>query len=410
MRKLGKGQSVAFCVPKEIVTKILEAAPRDNENLIEVKDVLNWCMLETCADLRQSMPLWAVQGQRYEHQNRIWHDSRGASGYNLSTDMAAKFLENEARSLEDRYSPHPTSCQQWLAQVTGNKNIQRIVERCQKFESVGLSSASLQEEQERELSPEVEQERQVERPSSAVPEKHHIHPDVKSFVATGHLKIEGAFIPAFESLKFSSAAKYLNLAQFPKELLATKDFWRTVKLTGSSDFYERSVQWILTHFDAQSRMQMIIISPFEAQELLPLVKKNRKVTLHLYLPRPNLQFKPLDDLNLFTQGAPFTPGTVPSRLITQLNLFSGQLYMSSYKEYTGVCDFLGLAWKAAEDGETVRADGFIVPRFWGEGFNHSPVKFLKVLISGIRRNCRSIEKTHVGRMLNTEQLEEADFD
>ena len=225
-----------------------------------------------------------------------------------------------------------------------------------------------------------------------------------------------AFMPAFEALRSSSATAHLDVSQFPQDLLVTVDFARTVKASGRSyvsDAYHRPVQWILSSTGAERSStvkHMVIISPFEAQELLPPINECRKVTLHIYAPRSNLGFRPLDALDLYTQGKPFDSHSVPRHLIIQLNLFAGQLYMSSFKEYTEIYDFLGLAWKAIEKGVSVRADGFIVPDPGKRGFKDSPVQFLKVLTTKIRRNCEGIEKTHLGKMLYGALLEEADFD
>ena len=418
MRKLGKGQSVVFCVPEEIKTKILQHTSKRDDATIEVADVLSWAIFETCADLRRSMPLWGAQGRRFEDQKLLWAVGRSENGLDFSKDEAEKFLEEEAQSLDHRYRPHAASV---TPQLSGwdvkNKNISRIIGRCLEFESLNFNSATLQEEQERELSPEIEQERQVERPASAEPKTHSIHYHVKSFVRTAMVVAHSeAFMPAFEALRSSSAAAHLGVSQFPKDLLVTADFARTVKTSGRSyvsDAYQRPVQWILSSTGPEGSKtvkHMVIISPFEAQELLPLIKERRRVTLHIYAPCPNSVFRPLDALDLFTEGKPFDPHSVPRNLIIQLNLFAGQLYLSSFKEYTEVCDFLSLAWRAAEDGVLVRADGFIVPAPGKGGFKNSPVEFLKVLMTKIRRNCEGIEKTHVGKILNGALLEETDFD
>jgi len=153
---------------------------------------------------------------------------------------------------------------------------------------------------------------------------------------------------------------------------------------------------------------MIVISPFEAQGLLSGVRMYKKVTLHCYLPRPSLQFRALDSLNLFTEGRSFESFTVPQYLIIQLNLFAGQLYFSSFQEYTAMCDLLGLAWQPQEHGVEVASDGFIISGN-SSFFTKSPVKFLYVLMTKIRRNCDSIEKTHMGKVLNGTLLEGTDF-
>jgi hypothetical protein len=90
---------------------------------------------------------------------------------------------------------------------------------------------------------------------------------------------------------------------------------------------------------------MMVISPYEAQELLPEIKKSKIVALHLYSPRPNLSFRALDDLDLYTIPAQANRRVIPRVLVVLLNLFAGQLYLGSYKEYVEVCQLLGLAWR-----------------------------------------------------------------
>jgi hypothetical protein len=42
-------------------------------------------------------------------------------------------------------------------------------------------------------------------------------------------------------------------------------------------------------------------------------------------------------------------------------------------------------------------------------FSDSPVKFLKVLMIKIRRNCESIDKTYMGRILDGRLLRPSEF-
>lgn len=417
MRKLGKGQSVVFCVPTEIKTKILERTSRPDDAALGVADVLSWAISETCTDLQRSIPLWAAQGRRFEDQSRLWDAARSQGELGLSKEQAETFLEQEAQTLDDRYRPHLASeAPQLAVWDEENENINQILHRCHKFENRSFNSAVLQEEQERELSPEIEQERQIERPAPAEPEMHQLHKELEYFVRSGKLIANSqAFLSAFESFRSSSAAAQLDLSEFPGGLLVTADFARTVRPLGRayvSDAYQRPVQWILTSTEngySDKVEHMVVISPFEAQELLPSIKRYQKVTLHIYAPRANLGVRPLDALDLFTEGKPFKPYSVPRSLIIQLNVFAGQLYLDSFEEYAELCDFLGLAWRAAEEGLVVEADGFIKSTGMTRGFRHSPVGFLKTLMTKIRRNCEGIEKTHIGKILHGSLLEEADF-
>jgi len=75
------------------------------------------------------------------------------------------------------------------------------------------------------------------------------------------------------------------------------------------------------------------------------------------------------------------------------------------------CEILSLAWKPTEEGVTVEADGFIVrkrddPKMT---FKKSPVMFLRVLLTKIRRDCEGIDKTHWGRILGGEIMKKSDF-
>ncbi|KND91632.1 hypothetical protein TOPH_03917, partial [Tolypocladium ophioglossoides CBS 100239] len=65
MRKLGVGQSVVFCMPEEIETKVRAMATNTNGRPMSVEDVLEWAIRGTWADLRRSMPLWLKQGKSF---------------------------------------------------------------------------------------------------------------------------------------------------------------------------------------------------------------------------------------------------------------------------------------------------------------------------------------------------------
>ncbi|RMD42864.1 hypothetical protein DV735_g2274, partial [Chaetothyriales sp. CBS 134920] len=421
MRKLGHGQSVVFCVPEEIKRKILSGRKAAVDADIAVSDVLCWSITETWTDIRRSMPLWAVQGKRFEYQRQLWANSRTDGESHMSQTQAEEFLEQESFSLESRYRPSGPSS--GFSKVAGeNENLQRIHDRCLEFDSLEHGTASLQEEQERELSPEIVEERQVQRPRPAQAAKHSVHADLTAFVRDGRLRSGStAFKPAFETLRNTSAAAYLDVSQFPADVLVTVDFATTVERYGKSvrlDTYQRSVQWILTSTTSSSDNEvnhMLIISPYEAENLLPEIRRSNRVTLHLYAPRPNLGIRPIDDLDLYTVSGMSTLPTLPSHFIRQLNLFAGQLYFDSFKEYVEVCTMLGLAWHKAEDGSTVAADGFIIQHSSsGAGapecsFTKSPVGFLRVFLTKIRKNCEEIEKTHMGAMLGGRLLRPADF-
>ncbi|RMZ68305.1 very large low complexity [Pyrenophora seminiperda CCB06] len=421
MRKLGKGQSIIFCIPEEIQTQVLERTAKERSTEIDVSDVLTWAITETWADMRRSIPLWATQGHRYEYRKDC------LNGAETTFEQAHQFIEQESQSLEDRYRPllHKSldTNPDW---DTTNKNICKILERCRDFEATSFDRDSLHEEQERELAPENEGEREVQRPAPMEAERHKLHSDLIRLVITGmfHVRSDG-FFPAFNNMELPRGAERLEQKQqLPTDLLVTADFMRTVRCPGSSvtssshvsASYLRPVQWILSVLDmnepstSRTSRRLVIISPFEAEHLLPAVQKSNIVTMHLYAPRVSLGFFPLDTLDLYCVGRAFSArdSGIHRSQIVQLNLFAGQLYFASYAEYVELCKCLGLASEAPEEGEILQADGFIMPPTGDWGLEKSPVRFLKQHFA-MRREGQSIEKTHLGRVLEGGLLESREF-
>ncbi|KAI0468184.1 hypothetical protein F4859DRAFT_517375 [Xylaria cf. heliscus] len=413
MRLLGQGQSVIFCVPQEIVAKIEERflnIHSGDEHTISVSDILAWAITETWHDTEHSIPLWAAQGRRHERHKSLWTECHEA-GDVLTKELAENFLEDEAKSLEERYRP--------LREQDGARAISEsddaITRHCQQFNNIISRSTDLQEEQERELAPEIEQERQDERPPLAQPKSHTLHQDVRDFAATGRILGESdGYMHAFKSLRGTTAASLFDVSQFRPGLLVSTDFAQTVEISNSADKadgYQRPVQWILTASEAPDGevKWVMIISPYEANELVSDIRKSSCVALHLYSPRPNLEYRPLDRLDLYTVPETLKDRRIPRRFITELNLFAGQLYITSFDEYIDICKFLGLPWEPAGDGQVIGADGFI--HLGGEsGLSASPVEFFKLLFTKIRRNCETIDKTHMGKILDNQLLSREDFE
>ncbi|TDZ21687.1 hypothetical protein Cob_v005405 [Colletotrichum orbiculare MAFF 240422] len=411
MRKLGKGQSVTFCVPDEIQQKI-RSRHAPSGSAITVLDILEWAISETFTELRRGIWLWASQGRRHHNHRILWREAQANGSTELYTDLAERFLEEEAQTLETRYRPMaPTKPTPVLESSTTSsaKGPDAITERVIELEGLEEESATFREEQERELSPEVEPEREIQRPPPAEPAAHFVHPDIRRFVSHGVLPMDSAsFMPAFKALSDTTAARYFDAGKLPTGLLATLDFVRTIKPPrGShlSDLFHRSVQWILTCASNTGVIDTaIIISPYEAQELLPGIKASVFVSLHVYSPRPNMGFRPLDDLDLYTvphrdvSPAPALP------LRTQLNLFSGQLYLKSMEDYYSTRQFLQLCSESS-NGEVTDKSVSRAP----ESGNEALMQFIKVLMMQVRRSCESIDKTHMGRILDHRMLGPLDF-
>ena len=407
MRELGKGQSVVFCMPREIGVKVQACSGRSCISDVTVADILQWSILESWREASHSIPIWAIQGRRHYAQQLLWKQAGGEKGLYLSKEIAIQFLENEAESIEQKYRPDGQA-EGVQPDLKGGLD-DSIGQRCREFGSIDRKTATLREEQERELSPEIERERQVQRAPPAKPAPHQVHPDVRQFVQTGSLlETSPAFVPAFKSLADTSAAGYLDVSKYTGRLLVTKDFSRCIQVSNkgslsfTSDCFQRSVQWILTNARKSPRegdQQVVIVSPYEAQELLPIIKKSEHVSIHLYAARPNLGYRPLDHLDLFTIPDVVIPD-FSSELIIELNLFSGQLCFGSLKECIFVCNMLAVSRGCNHSAQSL-----------GQSyFQESPIKFFSTFFTKIRRHCESIDKTHMGLILDGKTLTVHDFE
>lgn len=417
MRKLGHGQSIEFCVPEEIEHKIVQMKEGSSRagSSVTVSDILKWALSETMDDTTRCIPLWVTQGLRFGEHTRLWQQY-GDLSVDHASNWAKSFLEDEAKSLEQRYRPGSARNNLLETRDDINESFKKKVSE-HRLDMNELHEADMQEEQERELSPEAEEERQIERPPAAEPMRHRIHPNVKRLVHQGLFNPEAhGFQSAFAALDSTSAARFVELDQFPERLLVTDDFARTVQLDYAngdrSDFFQRPVNWILT--SAIQPGTLFILSAYEAQQLLGGINASPYVTLHLYAPRTAMSQRPLDHLALYTVPERKTT-SLPPETSSLLNIFAGQLYMQSYKEYTTMCDLLGLAWTSASDAE-IEADGFI-PRglematlMNKSRFTHSPTKFLHVFLTNVRRNNESIEKTHMGKLLSGDIMDRDEFE
>ncbi|KAI1770978.1 hypothetical protein F4818DRAFT_454894 [Hypoxylon cercidicola] len=421
---LGEGQSIVFCVPHEIQTKIraLKSETRRVSDLdISVLDILAWTIGETWRDMHRSMVLWASQGRRNELHRKIWEealpdgetDPGETQEISFSRGLAERYLEDEAQTLESKYRPRITTESK---RRTNGDSTDPITLRCNEFKDLNLDLGSLHEEEERQIAAETERENNIERPPGAEPARHGIHSDVKAFVHSGVVFAESAgYKPAFSTLRRTGAGAVFDVAQLGRRLLVTNDFASTIKSSGALDSYQRSVQWILTSGPPGAVKHMMVISPFEAQQLLPTIEQSKAVALHIYAPRSNLGYRGLDKLSLYTVPEHLKNRAVPQRLITELNLFTGQLYFDSFDQYVDACKFLGIGYETPGEDEEIAADGFILRdsqgRVGGEsGLESSPMAFFKVLHTNIRHSGKTIDKTHMGKLLNNQLLGPTDFE
>ena len=410
----------------EVERKIRHCRGKNVRDEIEVADVLYWSISETYKDTKRCVPLWATQGIRYQRRESTWAIYSGDGDICIALRTAESLLEDEAQSLEDRYDVEAPQQDERLVSYGGHDeqasqrqtNTESIKAKCLEFDVVSFDNATLQEEQERELSPENERERQIELPPASKPHIHSVHRDLYHYVRQGILdRNSDAFQPAFDLFRTTSAIEHFEKEAWPLDLLVTNDFVQTVHASTlhGMDLFLRPVNWILCK-SSHDTVECVVLSPYEANELLPSIHQHKIVTLHVYSPRLNISMRSLEDLSFCSIPAvPQDWRSPPSTML--INLFAGQLYLQSHKEYLSVCRFLGIGFHTPQANVQVACDGFINPLNRKEfdclmakdcSFKLSPVEFLRCLIA-LRRKGQSAQRSHMGKILQGELLSEEDF-
>lgn len=415
-----------FCGPMEVEHKILRCSGKSDCSKIEVADVLKWSIAQTCIHTKRCVPLWATQGIRYQRRHIAWSDYSSNCCEESALKIARSLLEPEAQTIESRYGfgKRPLDEQILLSNLKDDSlsnreaQLEAIRAKCREFKLASFDSATLREEQERELSPEKEQERQVERPLPLSPHTHSVHRDLRLFIGQGILhRSSEAFKPAFQLFGKTTAKDFLEAKAWPTHLLVTADFSRSVQASENQplDFFLRPVHWIVSRRNGDT-VEAVVVSPWEAHELLPSIRQQNTVTLHVYSPRVSKSVRTLEDLSFC--AIPATQEGVPNcPAIRQLNIFAGQLYLRSYDEYLAVCRLLGLCFGPPPEEIQVACDGFISPICRPEfdelmaeqcPFKISPIEFLRKLIA-MRRKGQNSQKSHIGRIMRGELLVREQF-
>ncbi|KEP46478.1 putative large low complexity protein [Rhizoctonia solani 123E] len=418
MRKLGRGQSVMFFAPLEIDNQIRQAVGALEDRPIQTYDVLRWAMLSTCNDLKHHVGHWVQQGQDYGR--RLWHEKQ----YKITGDakiLKSGWLQSESRSVETLYGAVKSSA------MTHDPSILEDLKLCERLQYLGVDTiedSSWDEQQEREVSHEIELERQVERPLPVRPAQHSIHTDLVKMVKTGYFPQNSSSLCSLLELPDTDCQ---NRSVQNGHLFATVDFVATTLESDTSTVsanYMRPINWIISGFGRD----LVILSPYEANALLPQIRSGSAVTLHVYAPRVTNYMVTFSDLNFYRLSSPsfIRPrSTLTIDVRIQLILASGQLYLDDYRQYLAVCVFLGLYVPNSDDAADfvgkveISSDGFVNPaqrkklvkyrpEYASCRFKSSPVSMLKDLI-GKRRMGMDYMRTHLGQILHGRLLTPEDF-
>jgi hypothetical protein len=405
MRQLGKGQSVAFFAPGEVGRRIRDLIPTgpDPEHGIHVVDILRWAMHETCEDITRHLPHWAQQGLDHGRRFSAYNKYRSTDTDDL-TILKNAWLQPESRNLEEMYDPVSKARDSGLYQEI--KDVPSLHKRLERLGVTQLTDVRMAEEQEREVNHEVERERQVERPPKVEPATHSIHDDIRTFVRTGKIPSRSThIIPLLAPTGIDTALD--STPDWSPSPRTTVDFATTTRYRSQELLtdYLRPVNWVLSSGYGKDSVE-IVISPYEANELLPDIRRNGNVRLHIYAPKVTASMRSFSCLTFHTiPESPEIVWTSPAHTRIALNLFSGQLYFDSKEEYETVCGLFALSM-AHPDAKEIEVDGFVKPQYRTGASSPLSVSVITTFkkLTGLRRKGMGYDKTHLGRVLDARPL------
>lgn len=418
MRKLGAGHSIVFLVTHDTLQNIRSIVERLGEDgCPEIEDILEWTIKSSCANIARLGQLWARQGIAYKKYKSLYEDCCAATDSVERSRFIRSMQEDECQTLAQRYNIRSNICHPDDGELCHDND--QIADRLASFAAAGQAETTLHEQEEKELAPENEEERQMERPAPVSARIPYLDPEVADFVKTGCASlVSGCFRPAFQALQHTKL-KHHDLTPWTQHnnLLVTRDFVETVKATDAEDhdWYVKAVKWVACScFDGQRKL--VVFSPFEANELLPHIRASTKTSLGIYAARTSMSARSLEDLDFCMIGVK-QPISGSPRTLPLLNLFAGQTCLSSFTAYRSTCLLLGLV-----DRKTSREglDDFeiFIPIQAREKFDsemaqvclflHNPLPVVRALLE-LRRKGHSFAGSHLGMILEGKTLSSEDW-
>ncbi|KAG6899348.1 hypothetical protein C0993_011064, partial [Termitomyces sp. T159_Od127] len=221
----------------------------------------------------------------YKRRNDAWvFHERDPSASGSLAKLRSSWEEPDAQTLGEMYEARPD---QDATSFHSAFKLPNLKERLDLLGVSVLSDFRTDEEQERQVSREAEKERQRELPPKVKWASSRLHEALKSLIKSCNFKPgpSSPFIPLFSPLSSEHG--------WSDALFSTQDFARTVEGGASVGDFLRPVNWILS---VPAHRVLIVLSPFEVNELLELIWKSKHVHLHIYAPRVNQNMKTTEDL------------------------------------------------------------------------------------------------------------------
>ena len=236
LRQLGSTQSVVFFAPPEVHQSISYLCNKRSGDIIDSSHVVKWLLEQTCLANEQLQSLYFAQGADFCHRtNAQWENTKFLTDASHREAYLRVVLQCERQTLEQLYGSTTDIQSSSLTNISCSK-LNEFMNELGKRRSATHGNAStlhysaLEEvEQEREVEFQVEEVRQVQKPTHykalAFPG---LHATVAHFTKTGDLVGRSGYEHAFTTLKRTFLGQKYNLCCTASRLFVSSEFLRTV--------------------------------------------------------------------------------------------------------------------------------------------------------------------------------------
>ncbi|RFU32830.1 hypothetical protein B7463_g3489, partial [Scytalidium lignicola] len=396
LRLLGITQSITFFAPPEVHQSIIDVCKLRYRDVVNSSHVITWLLEQTCNSIEHTQKLYLAQRADFcRRTNSQWENYKFLTDPNHREIYLKVIQHPERQSLEELYGCIVDS-QSIFSQELLFPQMREFMDKLRKQALRALSknkydipSGALEEvEQERQIEFQVEEVRQVQKPTRYKPLTFPgLNRAVSHFVDTGHFTGKDGYKHAFEALAHTNIGQKYDIQWTSSRLFVSVEVMRTIEVEKkiSNDNFLRPIEWILWN---PSNQTALIIIPEEAELLIPTLrqKKNPKVHLLAYaapVTKNMLQFGKLSYYAL--PCLPFGHA-VPNWLSIELGIFAGRLYFD-FSECDALCKYLRLS--NISEMSKLNNDNQV------ELFTEKPISFLLEWLA-LRRKGQDIMHTPMG--------------
>lgn len=361
MRKLGKGQSIAFFASFEADLRIRELCGLSDEDSATNEHVMEFITHNSRQFEVENMTHWSVAAVNYTKKmaGHLMHTSAGQELYDKCVDsefvelkdmygdktdmLLSNIAQGKFSNLYQAYQPNDLKGDWKQFFDTMSTHVTKKIE--EQAPNIRRFIHTLDDQQEKELEHELEQELQIERPGAATPHQPHLTPIVQDFLTNG----EASLLTQNDFQAMSLALNNTHLFQehsndpsaWSSHLYVTRDFISVIENARHSDEYLRPVWWI-----AQTKVGnqhiLLCLSSFECDRLMKVFEKSAISTLFMYRPRMSRFHSCLADIDGLKVTGNARKGDIPVEDMAQIEMFAGSMYFGSEKEQHAYCAFMGL--------------------------------------------------------------------